>query len=125
MITTIDLPGVAITPPRPEDAELLLNFVRTSHTEEGHPLTPAGEAAVRRIAEGEPLARAWIMRLAGRAAGYLVITLGYSIEYEGRDGFIDELYLAPEVRGRGLARETSGRFRAVASYAVGHRHVAS
>jgi ribosomal protein S18 acetylase RimI-like enzyme len=34
----------------------------------------------------------------------LVITLGYSIEYEGRDGFIDDLYLVPEARGRGLGK---------------------
>jgi ribosomal protein S18 acetylase RimI-like enzyme len=30
------------------------------------------------------------------AVGYVVITLGYSIEYGGRDGFIDDLYLVPE-----------------------------
>lgn len=56
------------------------------------------------IARGEPTARAWIVRVAARAVGYLVITLGYSIEYEGRDGFIDELYLARDVRGRGLGK---------------------
>jgi ribosomal protein S18 acetylase RimI-like enzyme len=28
--------------------------------------------------------------------------LGYSIEYGGRDAFIDDLYLVPEARGRGL-----------------------
>jgi ribosomal protein S18 acetylase RimI-like enzyme len=50
------------------------------------------------------LARAWIAYSAGHAVGYVVITLGYSIEYGGRDAFIDDLYLVPEGRGRGLGR---------------------
>ncbi len=95
---------VAINPAQAADADLLLCMARTFHLEDGHPLTPVGETAVTTIACGELLARAWIMRLAGQAVGYLVITLGYSIEYEGRDGFIDELYLEPDVRGRGLGR---------------------
>jgi hypothetical protein len=37
--------------------------------------------------------------MADRPVGHLIITLGYSVEYGGRDGFIDDLYLVPEVRG--------------------------
>ncbi|HUB12155.1 MAG TPA: GNAT family N-acetyltransferase [Acetobacteraceae bacterium] len=95
---TIDLAQAA-------DADLLLHMARTFHREDGHPLTPDGEAAVRHIIAGEPLAQAWIVRSNGSAAGYLVITLGYSIEYEGRDGLIEDLYLVPEARGRGLGRQ--------------------
>lgn len=51
------------------------------------------------------LARAWIVRAAGRAVGYLIITLGDSVEYGGRDGFIDDVYLVPEARGQGLGRK--------------------
>jgi ribosomal protein S18 acetylase RimI-like enzyme len=36
--------------------------------------------------------------------GYLVLTLGYSIEHGGRDGFIDDLYLVPKARGGGRGR---------------------
>jgi ribosomal protein S18 acetylase RimI-like enzyme len=39
----------------------------------------------------------------GVATGHVVITLGCSVEYGGRDGFIDDFYLAPEARGEGLA----------------------
>jgi ribosomal protein S18 acetylase RimI-like enzyme len=35
------------------------------------------------------------------AVGYLVLTIGFSIEHGGRDGFIDDLYLIPEARGAG------------------------
>ena len=37
--------------------------------------------------------------------GYLAVTLGYSLEYRGRDAFLDEVYLAEEARGEGRGRE--------------------
>ena len=36
------------------------------------------------------------------AVGYLVLTLGYSLEYGGRDAFIDEVYIRSSYRGRGI-----------------------
>ena len=48
--------------------------------------------------------RIWILDHAGRAVGYIILTLGFSFEYRGRDAFIDELYIAPEYRGRGFGR---------------------
>ena len=97
--------GVSFDPVQVADADQLLCMARAFHAEEGHPITPAGEAAVVQIACGEPFAPAWIVRHAGRNVGYVVITLGFSIEYGGRDGFIDDLYLVPEARGRGLGEQ--------------------
>ncbi|HEY7529853.1 MAG TPA: GNAT family N-acetyltransferase [Gemmatimonadota bacterium] len=39
-----------------------------------------------------------------RTVGYVVLTLGFSLEWHGRDAFIDELYVAPERRGCGIGR---------------------
>ena len=86
------------------DADVLLSMVRAFHAEEGRSLDAESAAAVVGIARGEPLARGWIVRSAGRAVGYVLITLGYSIEYGGRDGFIDDLYLVPKARGLGWGR---------------------
>ena len=36
--------------------------------------------------------------------GYVVLTLGYSLEYHGMDAFVDELYVAPNERGHGLGK---------------------
>jgi ribosomal protein S18 acetylase RimI-like enzyme len=87
------------------DADALLHLARAFHLEDGHALDEAGETAVMQIAAGEPFARAWIVRQAHVAVGYVVLTLGYSIEYGGRDGFIDDLYLMPAMRGRGCGRQ--------------------
>jgi ribosomal protein S18 acetylase RimI-like enzyme len=92
-------------PAGPADADALLRMARAFHREDGHDLDAAGEMAVLQITKGEPFARAWIAWLAGEAIGYVVVTLGYSIEYGGRDGFIDDLYLVPAVRGRGYGRQ--------------------
>jgi ribosomal protein S18 acetylase RimI-like enzyme len=91
-----------ITPAGPADVATLLALARAFHAEEGRTLDARGEAAIAAIADGEPLARAWLAWMANRAIGYLVLTIGYSVEYGGRDGFIDDLYVVPDVRGRGL-----------------------
>ena len=54
------------------------------------------------IARGHPLGRAWLIEEAGRTIGYAVLGLGFGIEYGGADAFVDDLYLVPEARGRGL-----------------------
>jgi ribosomal protein S18 acetylase RimI-like enzyme len=38
--------------------------------------------------------------------GYVVLCFGYSLEWLGRDAFIDEFYLREEYRGRGWGRKT-------------------
>ena len=83
---------------------VLMELVRAFCREDGREFGPAAKAAVLAIAHGEPLARAWLARKGGETVGYVVVTIGYSIEYGGRDGFIDDLYLVPAARGQGLGR---------------------
>jgi ribosomal protein S18 acetylase RimI-like enzyme len=37
--------------------------------------------------------------------GYGLATFGYDIEFAGPDAFVTELFVSPEVRGRGLGRQ--------------------
>jgi GNAT superfamily N-acetyltransferase len=39
---------------------------------------------------------------AGEPVGYLVVTLGYSLEYGGRDAFVDEVYIRSTHREKGI-----------------------
>ncbi len=84
------------------EAGLLINLARAFHEEDGHSLTSDGEAALRHIVAGEPMARCWLIRRANLVVGYLVLTLGYSVEHGGRDGFIDDLYVVLSERGSGI-----------------------
>lgn len=89
---------------REDEADALVAMVRAHHAVDEYPHSPYFEAAIVQIAKGEPMARAWMVRHADSVIGYVVLTLGYSIEYGGRDGFIDDLYLIPEARGLGWGR---------------------
>ena len=44
----------------------------------------------------------WIVTVEGADAGYFAITVGSSIEFQGRFAILDELYIADDYRGRGI-----------------------
>lgn len=50
----------------------------------------------------------WLIASDGRVTGYVALCFGYSIEFGGRDAFIDEVYVSPEFRGRGIAAAALG-----------------
>ncbi|HYW05698.1 MAG TPA: GNAT family N-acetyltransferase [Longimicrobium sp.] len=47
------------------------------------------------------LGRVWWIEEGGAPAGYMVMTIGFSLEFAGRFALIDELYLRPAHRGSG------------------------
>ncbi len=52
------------------------------------------------------LCRTWLILDGNSPAGYIVLCFGYSLEWLGRDAFVDEFYLREEYRGRGWGRKT-------------------
>jgi ribosomal protein S18 acetylase RimI-like enzyme len=47
----------------------------------------------------------YLVGLSRAPVGYVVITFGWSVEFGGLDAFVDELYIRPAVRGRGMASD--------------------
>jgi GNAT superfamily N-acetyltransferase len=85
------------------DAEAIVRLMRSYYAEEGYPFAEGDARAALARLLGEPaLGRVWVAEVAGVPAAYVVLTLGYSMEYGGRDAFVDDLYVAPGERGRGL-----------------------
>jgi ribosomal protein S18 acetylase RimI-like enzyme len=69
----------------------------------GDPLdAAASERAMRQLVGDPSLGRLFISE---QCDAYLVIGFGFSLEFGGRDAFVDELYVAPEARSRGLGSE--------------------
>jgi ribosomal protein S18 acetylase RimI-like enzyme len=93
--------ALALEPAAAHEIEPILGLARAFHAEDGHPLSKAGEAALRGLA-GTSYGEVLAIHEAGRLIGYAVLCYGYSVEYGGRDAFIDDLYIVPAARGRGL-----------------------
>ena len=96
---------VTLKPARDEDAERLLGFVRAYYEFDRLPFNhPEAAATLHRLIEDRSLGRAWVIEADAEPVGYVILTLGYSLEYGGRDAFVDELYLDASSRGRGIGR---------------------
>jgi ribosomal protein S18 acetylase RimI-like enzyme len=88
-----------------QDAELFLLMAEAFHQEDGHPLTAAGKASILDVAAGVELAPAFFIIDGEEKIGFFVLSLGYSPEHGGTDGFIDDIYIDQAHRGRGLGRQ--------------------
>jgi diamine N-acetyltransferase len=89
------------------DVGALLRMMR--RLAEHPPALPFDEGEVRAALEkflgNAELGQAWLLWLGEKPVGYMILTLGYSFEFRGRDAFVDELYIEPEFRRRGLGRQ--------------------
>jgi ribosomal protein S18 acetylase RimI-like enzyme len=85
------------------DTGELIAMMRSFYAELGEPFEEArAERALRALLEEPSHGAAWVFREEGRAVGYLVVTHGYSLEFDGRIAVVDEVYAVPEMRGRGI-----------------------
>ena len=90
--TTADLPTV-------------LALLRDFYAEDGAAYDAEADAALQALLADPGLGRVLLISgEGGVTAGYLVVAFGYSLEFRGRDAFVDELYVAPAHRGRGLGK---------------------
>lgn len=82
----------------------LLPLVRGYHEFEHVTMSDAERAAaVAPLLQPDfGLGRIWLLRSGGEIVGYVALTFGYSIEFRGRDAFIDELFLVEKARGQGI-----------------------
>jgi GNAT superfamily N-acetyltransferase len=89
----------------PTSARTVLDLMERFYAEEGYPFDrEKARAALEPFLATPVLGRAWLYRDGDVAVGYFVLTLGWSLEYGGRDAFVDELFVSPSHRGRGLGR---------------------
>jgi ribosomal protein S18 acetylase RimI-like enzyme len=56
----------------------------------------------------------WLICDGDAAVGYVAVAFGYSLEFHGRDAFIDELYVRPSHRGRGWGTRAMKHAEAIA-----------
>ncbi|MGL5062821.1 MAG: GNAT family N-acetyltransferase [Microcoleus sp.] len=89
------------------DLTLLLELVQEFHKTEKLAFDEKVDRDVlEKFLADSSLGKVWLIQQVDRAIGYIILTLGYSIEYRGRDAFIDEFYLRSEYRGQGIGTQT-------------------
>jgi len=87
------------------DLETLVQFMREYYEFDHLPFDEqVACSAVAKFLGDESLGRLWLICCDAEAVGYLVLTLGYSLEYGGRDAFIDEVYIQASHRGHGIGK---------------------
>lgn len=69
--------------------------------------------ALAQLVADPSLGRVFLIAAGDGIAGYVVLSLGFSLEFQGRDAFVDELFVVPEQRGGGLGAAALRHLEAV------------
>jgi GNAT superfamily N-acetyltransferase len=86
-----------------DDVPALVALMTEFYDEAGYSLAPEPAArAFLALLDDPRLGRVWIVESGGLPVGYLVLTLGFSMEFGGLRGFIDDFFVRPTARGNGL-----------------------
>ncbi|KUF12392.1 GNAT family N-acetyltransferase [Pseudoponticoccus marisrubri] len=87
----------------PDDADRLLPLVAAFHAEMGFDSdAEAQAAAVGPLLDGSPHGAIWLIGPRRAPVGYIAVTFGWSLEFGGLDGHVDEIFIRRAVRGRGM-----------------------
>jgi ribosomal protein S18 acetylase RimI-like enzyme len=87
------------------DLETLVALMRDFYRQDGDPFAEKESRAAFAALIAEPSwGRVWLAEHETIVVGYAVLTFGFSMEFRGRDAFIDDLYVVPSHRSQGIGR---------------------
>jgi GNAT superfamily N-acetyltransferase len=96
---------VTFKPAERSDIATLVTFMRGLYEFDHLPFDEqATREALEKFLSGEMPSRVWLIESNGEAIGYIVLTYGCSLEYGGKDAFLDEIYITENHRGQGAGR---------------------
>lgn len=95
------------------DVSVLVDLMADFYAESGYALNrDHASQAFQAILDDERLGRIWLIEADRRAVGHVVLTLKYAMEYGGTLACVDDLYVRPEWRNRGLSTRALQEVRA-------------
>jgi GNAT superfamily N-acetyltransferase len=80
------------------------------------------DRAARALVDLDGFGAWWFIEVGGKAIGYFVLTVGYSLEFGGKFALLDEFFVEEEWRGKGLGASVMERILKEA-VAIGARAV--
>lgn len=117
-----------------DDIPLLVDMMQEFYAESNYSLDrPWATASFSALLRDDSRGAAWIVFHDAEPAGYVVLTVRFSMEYGGLDAFIDDLFVRPSYRRQGLGRAVLRAFFAecerrnvfAVHVEVGHNNVAA
>ena len=98
-----------------ENLEILLPLVREFHAvADLHLSDSQRETSVKVLLTNAELGGIWLIFCNGQVVGYIALCTGYSIEFGGKDAFIDEFYIRPVFQDKGLGKQTLEQIKIIA-----------
>ncbi len=86
--------------------DTLLALIRDYYTFDGRPFDALKQrSALSGLIANPQHGYVWLIELDNAVVGYMAVCFGYSLEFGGRDAFVDEIYLLPEARGQGIGTQ--------------------
>jgi ribosomal protein S18 acetylase RimI-like enzyme len=96
-----------------EDAPRLVALMREFYAESAAPFDPTAAAiAFEALLSDDRLGAVWLIQASDKEVGYVVVTFSFSMEFSGRNGFLDDLFIRPPFRGAGLGTAALAEVRA-------------
>lgn len=96
-----------------EDIPLLVSLMTEFYSESATPLDPKRAAdAFAAVVSDDRLGHVWLIQAGSDEVGYLVVTFSYSMEFGGRNAFLDDLFIRAPFRGAGLGTAALKEVRA-------------
>ena len=90
-------------PASAEDAPTALALIREYYAFDHMAFDAAVvESALAQLLADASLGRVWLIEQQGANVGYLILTLGFDLEFGGRQATVTDLYLQPQARHQGL-----------------------
>jgi ribosomal protein S18 acetylase RimI-like enzyme len=84
------------------DLDELVALMERFYVHDGLRFDPQkARAAMAGLLGAQELGAVWVVRDGGHMFAYLALCLGYSLEFGGRDAFIDEVFVAEGFRNKG------------------------
>ena len=96
-------PDITLEFAGPSQLEELLPLVSAYHDfEDVESSLEQRRSSVARLLRDKSLGEIWLIRKLDGLIGYIAVCYSYSIEFGGRDAFIDEFYVETAERGKGI-----------------------
>lgn len=89
----------------PEDLPAVLDMMRAFYAEDRLRFDDVATPRAVSVLLSDPGCGALLLLGADGTDGYLALTRGFSLEQGGHHALLDELYIAPAARGRGLGAQ--------------------